>query len=172
MSDRMKTAIPEKKKRSGVCYAMTNDGVELPIVDVTHPAFAVKISDAELAEAIDRFVRESKRREKLPVFIQRFVLRILLRRSALTRGLQRVDGRFLRGLDTYLFKLGRENLGAGWANSMDRRIAASLPGLSMRLRLQDMATFAAEGGWATSTEAFCNCSITQDGSSMVSYSTS
>jgi hypothetical protein len=145
MSARVKPPILEQKKRPGVCYAMTNDGVELPVVDVTHPAFEVKISDAELADAIDRFVRESKRREKLPVFIERFVLRILLRRSALARGLQRIDGRFLHGLDTYLFKLGRENLGAGWANSMDRRIAGSLPGLAMRLRLQDMASFAADG---------------------------
>ena len=145
MSDRVQTAILAQEKRPGVCYAMTNDGVELPVVDVTHPAFAVKISDAELAEAIDRFVRESKRRAKLPVFVERLVLRILLWRSALARGLQRIDGQFLRGLDTYLFKLGRENLGAGWANSIDRRIAASLPGLAMRLRLQDMASFLAGG---------------------------
>jgi len=144
-SDRVKTAILEKRKRPGVCYAMTNDGVELPVVDVTHPAFEVKISDAELADAIDRFVRECKQREKLPDFIQRLVLRILLRRSVLARGLRRVNGRFLRGLDTYLFKLGRENLGAGWADPMDLRIAASLPALSMRLRLHDMASFVADG---------------------------
>ena len=124
---------------------MTNDGVELPVVDVTHPAFEVKIGDAELADAIDRFVRECKRREKLPDFIQRLILRIFLRRSVLARGLRRVNGRFLRGLDTYLFKLGSENLGAGWAHPTDLRIAASLPALSMRLRLQDMANFTADG---------------------------
>ena len=144
-SDRVKTVILEKRKRTGVSYAMTNDGVELPVVDVTHPAFEVKISDAELADATDQFVRQSKKGEKLPDFIQRWVLRILLRRSALAGGLRRANGGFLRGLDTYLFKLGPENLGAGWADSMDRRIAASLPALSMRLRLQDMSRFIADG---------------------------
>jgi hypothetical protein len=145
MSDRVKVPILERSKRPGVGYAMTNDGVELPVVDVTHPAFEMKISDAEWAAAIDRFVRESKRREKLPVFIRRLVMRVLLSRSALAHGLRRIDGRFLHGLDTYLFKLGRENLGAGWASAMDRRIAGSLPGLAMRMRLQDMASFAADG---------------------------
>jgi hypothetical protein len=145
MSDRVKAPVLEKRKRPGVCYALTNDGVELPAVDVTHPAFEVKISDAELAAAIDRFVHDSKRREKIPAFIERFVLRMLLRRSALARGLRRIDGKFLRGLDTYLFKLGPENLGSGWADAMDRRIAGSLPGLAMRIRLQDMASLAADG---------------------------
>jgi len=144
-SDRVKTAIPERRKRAGVCYAMTNDGVELPVVDVTHPAFEVKISDAELADGVDRFVRDCKRRERLPDFVQRLGLRIFLRRSVLAGGLRRVNGGFLRGLDTYLFKLGRENLGAGWAHPVDLKIAASLPALAMRLRLQDMATFAADG---------------------------
>ena len=141
----MKTAIPEKRKRPGVCYAMTNDGVELPVVDVTHAAFEVKIGDAELADAVDRFVRECKRREKLPDFVHRLSLRIFLRWSVLGGGLRRANGGFLRGLDTYLFKLGKENLGAGWARPLDLKIAASLPALAMRLRLQDMATLAADG---------------------------
>lgn len=141
----MRTAIPEKRKRPGVCYAMTNDGVELPVVDVTHPAFEAKIGEAELADAVDQFVRECKRREKLPDFVQRLGLRIFFRRSVLVGGLQRANGGFLRGLDTYLFKLGKENLGAGWAHPMDVKIAASLPALAMRLRLQDMASFAADG---------------------------
>jgi hypothetical protein len=124
---------------------MTNDGVELAVVDVTHPAFEVKIGDAELADAVDRFVRECKRREKLPDFLHRWGMRFFLRRSVLAGGLQVVNGGFLRGLDTYLFKLGSENLGAGWADPVDLKIAASLPALAMRLRLQDMATFAADG---------------------------
>ena len=144
-SDPAKPAILEQCKRPGVCYAMTNDGVELPVVDVTHPAFEVTLTDAEMADAIDRFLRGAERREKLPDFGQRLMLRVFLRRSVLGRGLGRINGQFLHGLDTYLFKLGSENLGAGWASPADRKIAASLPGLSMRLRLQDMAAFAAEG---------------------------
>jgi hypothetical protein len=46
---------------------------------------------------------------------------------------------------TYLFKLGPELLGAGYTVPLDRRIAVSLPALSMRLRLLDMARLLVEG---------------------------
>ena len=29
--------VPETRKKPGVYYAVTDDGIELPIVDVTHP---------------------------------------------------------------------------------------------------------------------------------------
>lgn len=32
--------VPEKNKVPGVCYALTDDGIELPVVDITNPAFA------------------------------------------------------------------------------------------------------------------------------------
>ena len=34
--------IPEQNKKPGVCYAVTDDGLELPVIDITHPAFAWK----------------------------------------------------------------------------------------------------------------------------------
>ena len=40
--------IPETKKKPGVCYAPTDDGVELPVIDITHPAFALGLSGEEL----------------------------------------------------------------------------------------------------------------------------
>ncbi|HEX2995887.1 MAG TPA: hypothetical protein VHP14_13765, partial [Anaerolineales bacterium] len=54
-------------------------------------------------------------------------------------------GTFMSGLNTYLLKLGPDNLGDSYASDIDRRIAASLPALSARLRLQDIARFLAEG---------------------------
>ena len=42
-------------------------------------------------------------------------------------------------MSTYFLKLGPDNLGEGYAKSVDRVIAGSLPCLSNRLRLQDMA---------------------------------
>ena len=51
---------------------------------------------------------------------------------------------FLGGVETYLFKLGPENLGSMFAHSFDRKVAASIPAVSMRLRLQDMARLMAD----------------------------
>src|SRR5712692_444827 len=67
---------------NGVYYATTDDGLALPLVDVTNPAFAVTATDAELAAMSDRFVRESTQRQEIPA-----PLREALRRSMLGRGL-------------------------------------------------------------------------------------
>lgn len=124
--------------KPGIFYATANDGATLPIIDVTHPAFAVAISDSELAEKIAQFVADAPRRARMsPELVE------ALKRSTLGSGLMAASGSFLSGLNTYRFKLGPEQFGE--EEVMDRAIAASAPALSMRLRLQDMARFLADG---------------------------
>jgi hypothetical protein len=141
----MKIRIPEKNKKAGVCYALSEDGIELPVIDLTHPAFAFQMDEATLAGHLERFYREEERQERLPLFLKRVLFRLVLSRSVLGRGLMQAQGGFLSSMNTYLMKLGPDNLGRGYAKGIDRRIAASLPCLSMRLRLQDMARLLAEG---------------------------
>ena len=117
----------------GILSAMTDGGWTLPVIDVTNPAFAVTTTDTELAAMCDQFVLESKERQEMPA-----PLRDALQRSMLGRALFAASGTFLTGMDTYLLKLGPDNLGAE-ASPIDRRIAASFPALMARVRLQDMA---------------------------------
>ncbi len=135
--------IPETKKRPGVHYAVTNDGLELPVVDVTHPAFAAPVTDDEQRVLVDRFVKEGQPLEWLPAALRRRILGFLLARSYLGRDLLMSQGRFLSGTATYVLKLGPENLGA-YASRVDRRVAASFPALTMRWRLRDMARLLAD----------------------------
>jgi hypothetical protein len=39
----MQPTKTEAYKKAGVCYAFTDDGGELPVIDVTHPVFAIKL---------------------------------------------------------------------------------------------------------------------------------
>jgi hypothetical protein len=48
----------EDNKRPGVFYAFTRDGFELPVVDVTHPAFAASITDTEQKTLVEKFLRD------------------------------------------------------------------------------------------------------------------
>jgi len=123
----------------GILSAMTDGGWTLPVIDVTNPAFAVTTTDTELAAMCDQFVLESKERQEMPA-----PLRDALQRSMLGRALFAASGTFLTGMDTYLLKLGPDNLGAE-ASPIDRRIAASFPALMTRVRLQDMARLLADG---------------------------
>jgi hypothetical protein len=45
----------------------------------------------------------------------------------------------MSGMNTYLLKLGPENLGDAYAKPIDRKIAAALPSFALRLRVSDLA---------------------------------
>src|SRR5215471_8577044 len=124
---------PEPDKKPGLHYALTRDGLELPIVDVTHPAFALAMTPAEQDRLVRAFLAERPPFSKLPGFLRRLILRRLLAGSTLARGIRNAAGTFLGGMETYLLKLGPDNLGSSYAKPIDRHIAASLPALATRL---------------------------------------
>ena len=135
----MDVKYPEKEKRRGIHYVVARDGVELPVIDVTHPAFALTVSDLEQRELIDKFLEEDLRQNRLPKPIRKSLWWFFLRKSVLGRGIRQAQGGFLTGMHTYLLKLGPEMLGSAYAKPIDRKIAASLPAMAVRLRLQDVA---------------------------------
>lgn len=137
--------IPEKNKKAGLSYALSPDGIELPVVDVTHPAFALKRSEAEDARLLEAFVQDAQRRKKTPGFVIRLMLRLFARRSLIVRGMFASGGSYLDGMTTYLLKLGPEMLGAGYSDAIDRKISRSLPSVSVRVRLEDMARLISAG---------------------------
>ncbi|HEY2732460.1 MAG TPA: hypothetical protein VGI70_00670 [Polyangiales bacterium] len=133
------TQIAEPNKQRGVRYAWGPDGIEYPVVDVTHPAFALSVSDAEQRALIATFMKEQQPLTKLPALLRRLLLALVLRGSRLAEGVKRSEGSFMTAMDTYLLKLGPDNLPSVFRKPIDRRIAAALPSLAMRLRLQDIA---------------------------------
>jgi hypothetical protein len=128
-------------RTAGLCYAATEAGVRLPVVDITNPAFAFDCSDAEL----DRVARNTRlglaRIRKLPRFVQRLVTS----RSLIARDMRRAPGGVVTGLTTYLFKLGPEYLPAGVGGALDRRMLAGLGPVACRLRLRETARRLASG---------------------------
>lgn len=122
-----------------VLYATTPGGESLPIIDVTHPAFVVRATEAELAAMSEQYLLESAQRGEIPA-----AMREALRGSKFGRALMEASGSYLPGMITYQLKLGPDNLGAD-ASQIDRRIAASFPAFATRLRLQDMAFLLADG---------------------------
>jgi len=137
--------VPELSKKPGVFYAVSADGIELPIVDLTHPSFALPVDRTKATALIERYARAEARRGRLQQWARRRFYGYFLKRSVLGRALMGAAGTFLPGMPTYLLKLGPDHLGAGYAQEIDRRIAASPAALAMRLRLLDVVTLLAEG---------------------------
>ena len=122
-----------------ILYAATGDGLTLPIVDVSHPAFVIRLTESELAEMAERYVRESEGRQQVTPELAE-----ALKRSRLGRGLMAASDGVLGGIETYMMKVGPDNL-APDVHPLDRAIAASFPALTTRLRLQETAQLLAEG---------------------------
>jgi len=135
--------ISELNRKAGVSYALTDDGLELPVIDVTHPAFAIAPTDAEL-DALTAAFHEMMARSRNATEEQQAAMRSALAGSILGRGMLAGTGTFLSGVNTYLMKIGPDNLGS-YAIELDRQIARAIGPVSMRMRLQDVAGFIADG---------------------------
>jgi hypothetical protein len=140
----MDPRVPERNKKPGVVYGVSADGLELPVIDITHPAFAIDVTPDALDAMADQFVREELRRERVPLFLRRLLLRFLFRRAMIGKALLGASGSFVPGMATYLMKLGPDNLGS-YAAPMDRRLVAAFPPFATRVRLRDVAQLLAEG---------------------------
>jgi len=126
-------------KKPGICYALAEEGVELPVIDVTHPAFRLDLTAEDMERSLADHIATLDRRERLPGLLRRLLLPFYRRRSVLLRGVLEAQGSFLSGMNTYLMKLGPDNLGPGFCGRLDRKVAASFPALSARVRLQEAA---------------------------------
>lgn len=134
-----------KSENSGLVYATTRDGYELPVIDVTHPRFHVP-DDADAQRRLkDALARSERQRRFFPAFVMRWMLNSAAKKSRLVNALFGTEAAFLDGLTTYVMKLGADNLVPPYDSAVDRRFAASPHVTYLRLRTQQMAELMAEG---------------------------
>jgi hypothetical protein len=132
-------AVNSPAPQSAVVYATTDDGLRLPVIDITQPDFALP-DDPQSVAALDAAFRESEWRNALvPRFVMRFMLRSAARRSRLLADIINPETPFLAGLTTYIMKLGAQNLSPPFDGDVDRRLAGSPQATAVRLRLQQTA---------------------------------
>ena len=110
----MDIRIPEGKRLPGVCYAPTDEGWELPVIDLTHAAFSSRPSEEELSRLATEALASTRKWLAMPAVVRWLVTRFVMRRGVLTGALARSRGSYLAGLATYLLKLGPQHLGP-WA---------------------------------------------------------
>jgi hypothetical protein len=120
---------------------VTDDGLELPVIDVTHPAFAFAISEAETNTLVENFVQALKRLANSPAG----AMQALAQQSILVRGMAASANTYTTGIMTYLHKLEPENLGEGYAGPVDRQWAAGLTPTTFRWRMRDVIRLLVDG---------------------------
>lgn len=132
------------KDDGDVVSATTGDGLRLPVIDVTHPAFAVPDNPASLAAIRDAFLAWDRRNRRLPRIVTRLLMRLSARRSPLLRKILAPDGEYLDSISTYMLKLGADHLPSGFDGPVDRKVAAAPHVGLVRLRMQQIARLLAE----------------------------
>jgi len=123
--------------------AQTVDGINLPIIDITNPRFAL----ADAPDAVVALTRvyevEEQRRAERTGFVNKLVLRLLAFRSKLLRALIS-NNDYLDGTSTYVLKLGADNLPPPFNSPLDKVLAKSPHIVAMRLRHQQCAKLLAD----------------------------
>src|SRR6187401_128608 len=108
-----------------ITFATTADGLRLPVIDVTHPAFAIPDDPATAAARLDAFMAWHRRDRQVPGFVTRLLMRLAARRSLLLQKILSADSDALDSITTYLLKLGADHLPPGFDGPVDRKSAAT-----------------------------------------------
>jgi len=140
----MSSQINVINRIAGVNYALTNDGIEMPIVNILHPSFALDPSTSEVECLRAQYLHESESWLRKPRLLRRMLFGVALRKSRILQGLKDGDGSYLSGMNTYLMKLGPEHMDRSFALSFDAKVAKGIPSTNVRLRLRNMAHLIAD----------------------------
>jgi len=130
-------------KAADIVYAATRDGLRLPVIDVTQPAFAVPDDRESLSRLFQASLEEERQQRRVPKFIMRWLLRSAAKRSRIVQALFSGDAAFVDGITTYVMKLGADNLPPPYDGPIDKRVASSANLTLLRLRMQQVARLVA-----------------------------
>jgi hypothetical protein len=130
-----------RKKIPGLSYAVMSGGIELPVLDITHPMFLSAIDDKKLSEYLKEAEQKGEKRaesfQRIPAFIKRF----FAKRSYIMADFfsEKKEDNFLSGLSTLLLKMGPDLIGGGRNRLFDRIASKGIGGMVLRMRLLEIA---------------------------------
>ena len=136
----IKNKIPE------LSYAITTNGIELAVLDITHPLFISSIDETKLKEILSKVEKTAdKNAEKfnnMPAFMKSFFSK---RSFVMSELLQESNANeYLTGISTLMLKLGPNLIGKGKKRFFDRISSRGIGGIVLRMRVRDISKIQAE----------------------------
>jgi hypothetical protein len=121
-----------------VISATTEEGQNIPVIDVTNPAFCIPaLTDDELSKVAER----TRNAVEIAAKMRENDLNPARPSSRLSRD---ENNSYYTGMVTYFNKLGAENLDDSFATAYDRKVADTIAPIAMRLRLRAIAQHLAD----------------------------
>ena len=136
----MEKKISERNKIAGISYAFTENGIELPVLDITHPLFLRSINEEKLDKMLNEIKQKGEERaesfNKIPAFIKNF----MAKRSYIMAGfmLKDTEDTFLSGMSTLMMKFGPGLIGKGRRKYFDRLGSKAFGAILLRMRVRDV----------------------------------
>ena len=137
---------PIKKKIPGLSYAFTLNGIELPVLDITHPDFVECTNDKILHKLLPYVQKNAEKNaekfNKIPSFYKKY----LIKHSFGMAELLDIDKQnmFASGITTIMMKLGPRLIGKGRKRFWDRQMNKGFGPLVIRMRARDISKCQAE----------------------------
>jgi hypothetical protein len=132
---------PIKKKIPGLSYAFTLNGIELPVLDITHPDFVECTNDKILHKLLPYVQKNAEKNaekfNKIPSFYKRY----LIKHSFGMAELLDIENQnmFASGITTIMMKLGPRLIGKGRKRFWDRQMNKGFGPLVIRMRTRDIS---------------------------------
>ena len=129
----------ENEKISKVFYALTDNKIKLPVLDITNPLFVSSINEKALAELGQEAIKRKNFRQS--PFINFLAKRSLTLGEFLPKD---KSANYVSGMSTLMMKLGPELIGGGFTRFFDRKVSEGFISMSVRMRLRDICQVQAE----------------------------
>ena len=135
-SDESKNEIAEKDRMHRLSYAYTDDGIKLPVLDITHPLFIESIDEERLADLQKESAQGVKNLREMPDSLKKH----LGENSLIYKGffLKPPNETSLSGLSTLMSKLGPHLIGNEKERAIDRKASQAIGPVAARMRLRDI----------------------------------
>ncbi|UCH93587.1 MAG: hypothetical protein JSV88_25400 [Candidatus Aminicenantes bacterium] len=140
--DKNMKVIPEKNKVSGLCYVYTDSGIELPVLDITHPLFISSINE----EGLEDLCKESAQRAESMKAMPDAQKQAIIEKSYIFGRYFNKDpnAKYLSGMSTFMLKLGPHLIGGGEERQIDRMMSMGVISVAARMRLRDICRLQAD----------------------------
>ncbi len=137
---------PVKKKIPGLSYAFTLNGIELPVLDITHPDFVACTNDKILHKLLPYVQKNAEKNaekfNKIPSFYKRYLINHSFGIAELLDAEK--QNMFASGTTTIMMKLGPRLIGKGRKRFWDRQMNKGFGPLVIRMRARDISRCEAE----------------------------
>jgi hypothetical protein len=132
---------PIKNKISELSYAWTLNGVELPVLDITHPLFIASIDENQLKKMLPYVEKNAEKNaekfNKIPAFVKNYFAKHSFAMAELMANKE--ENTFASGISTLMMKLGPQLIGKGKKRFWDRQVNKGFGALVIRMRVRDIS---------------------------------